>query len=639
MSDPLSLPWLPAPPADFRDRVKRLRLAGAVDVAATVALAGHGLDLSGLGQLGKLVELRRADLAASGRLRAVKLAIVASHTADLAIGALAATGLRHGVLVEAVTSSYGQIAQALLDPASSIALAKPDFVLLSLDAQNLGLARPIFDEAAATAAVDAAVDYIASLRDGAHAHVGAGAILHTLAPPAEALFGSFDARQPGSVRWMVARFNQRLAQDVVGQGDMLLDLAALAETVGLARWHDPLRWHDAKVPFALDAIPLFADHLCRLLAAARGLSRKCLVLDLDNTVWGGVIGDDGVEGIKLGQGSARGEAHLAVQNMALDLRQRGIVLAVCSKNEEAAALLPFRDHPEMVLKEDHISVFVANWTDKATNLKAIAQTLNIGTDALVFLDDNPAERERVRQELPEVAVPEVGDEPSDYVRLLAMGGYFEAIAFADEDRQRAEMYQANAQRVSAMQKVGNLDDYLRSLDMVCTIQPFDEVGRARIAQLANKSNQFNLTTRRYTEADVAAFQADPRKFTMQVRLVDRFGDNGMISVVMFDRGVDEWLCESWLMSCRVLGRRVEEAVLAHVAQAAKAAGAARLIGEYLPTAKNVIVERHFEKLGFAPAGDLPGGGTRWMLDLATYQPSDLPMVLDFADSTLAHETA
>ena len=628
MSDVLNLPWLLPAPADFRDRLKRLRSAQTVASSDLVALATLGLDLSQLGALGKLLDARREALEAEGRLRPVRLGIAATHTVDLLAAALPATGLRHGLLIDTVQADYGQIAQEVLDPASSLARAKPDFVMLALDAAALGLARPEFEADAAEAAVQSALDHVASLRDGVRANIGAGVMLSTIAPPAETLFGSFDARVPGSVRWLVARFNARLAAEIVGPADLLLDGAALAETVGLARWHDPQRWHEAKLPCALDAIPLYADHLCRLLAAARGLTRKCLVLDLDNTLWGGIIGDDGVDGIKLGQGSARGEAHLAIQSYALDLRRRGIILAVCSKNEEAAALIPFREHDEMVLKEDHISVFVANWTDKATNLKAIAQALNIGTDALVFLDDNPAERERVRQELPEVAVPEVGDEPADYVRLLALAGYFEAVAFNDEDRKRADMYQANAKRASALQKVGNLDEYLASLAMECTIAPFDDLGRARIAQLINKSNQFNLTTRRYTEADVAAIQADPGKFTMQVRLVDRFGDNGMISVVIFDRGADAWHCDTWLMSCRVLGRRVEEAVLAHVVAAARAAGATRITGEYIPTPKNVLVERHFEKLGFSCTGERADGGTLWQLDLADYAAPDLPMDIE-----------
>jgi FkbH-like protein len=356
------------------------------------------------------------------------------------------------------------------------------------------------------------------------------------------------------------------------------------------------------------------------------------VLDLDNTVWGGIIGDDGLEGILIGQGNTAGEAHLAIQSLAMDLRQRGVILAVCSKNDDANARLPFREHKDMLLREEHIAAFVANWTDKATNLREIARVLNIGTDALVFLDDNPAERAIIRAELPEVAVPEVGDDASLYPGLLARAGYFEAVSFGDEDRQRADYYRANAERQSVAAVVTNLSDYLASLEMVMTALPFDAQGRARIAQLTNKSNQFNLTTRRYSEEQVGRFAADRGKFTLQVRLADKFGDNGMISVIVFDKGGDAWECDTWLMSCRVLGRRVEEAVLAIVAQAAQAEGARYLIGHYLPTPKNSLVEHHFEKLGFTKVATAADGATRWELDLGEYHAPELPIELNFEEA-------
>ena len=242
-------------------------------------------------------------------------------------------------------------------------------------------------------------------------------------------------------------------------------------------------------------MPLYADHIGRLLGAARGKARKCLVMDLDNTLWGGVIGDDGLEGLVLGQNSVVGEAHVALQRFILDLRRRGVVLAVCSKNEDATARLPFREHTEMVLEENQIAVFMANWSDKASNLREIAATLNIGIDSLVLLDDNAREREQVRQVLPEVAVPELTEDPADYITLLADAGYFEAVGLSEEDMARADFYQANSERIS-LQKVGNLEEYLRSLQMVATISSFDAIGRVRIVQLINKSNQFNLTTRR-----------------------------------------------------------------------------------------------------------------------------------------------
>ncbi|WP_095012034.1 HAD-IIIC family phosphatase [Tsuneonella mangrovi] len=623
--DPLSLPWLPPPPADFRQQLKAMRAAGGLEERQAIALARHTLNLSQLGQLSKLIGTSVEALGASGGLRPIKLTIAASHTVEFVAEAIPATGLRHGLMVTVESAAFGLAAQRLLDPQSALAITQPDYVLLSFDHHALGLARPVLSDVVAEEAVEAALGQAATLRDAAQANLGAGAILQTLPMPQEGLFGSFDVRMAGSIRTMTQRFNARLASELVGPGNLLLDTAAIAETIGLSRWHDPMRWHDAKLPFALDAVPLYAEHLCRLLAAARGLSRKCLVLDLDETLWGGVIGDDGVEGIVLGQGSARGEAHLAIQSYALDLRSRGVLLAVCSKNVSDVALRAIREHDEMVLKEEHFAAFVANWSDKASNMRAIAEALDIGTDALVLLDDNPAERERVRQELPEVAVPEVGEEPADYVQLLSMAGYFEAVSFGEEDRDRAQMYRANALRTASKAQAGDLDGYLRSLEMTCTIRPFDDQGRARIAQLVNKSNQFNLTTRRYSEAEVAAIASDPAKYAIQVRLADRFGDNGMISVVIFDRGADEWCCDTWLMSCRVLGRRVEEAILAHIAEAAREAGVEKLLGTYLPTARNGLVADHFANLGFDAAGEGEGGTTFWSLDLASYGAPDLPM--------------
>ena len=320
------------------------------------------------------------------------------------------------------------------------------------------------------------------------------------------------------MRSLIDAVNRELAAYVLGSGDVLLDVAGLAETVGLANWHNQQLWNLGKFSFSDEWIPLYGDHVARCVAAIRGKSKKVLVLDLDNTVWGGVIGDDGLEGIKIAQGDARGEAHLAVQRLALDLRQRGIVLAVSSKNTDAVAREPFEKHPEMLLKLEHIAVFQANWNDKATNIQAIAEELSLGLDAMVFLDDNPVERGLVRRLLPQVAVPELPEDPSGYARTLAAAGYFEAVAFADEDLKRAGYYQDNARRAKLQTKVGGVDAYLASLDMTITFQPFDAIGRARIVQLINKSNQYNLTTRRYTDPEILDAENDPEVFTLQVRL-------------------------------------------------------------------------------------------------------------------------
>jgi FkbH-like protein len=624
MSNAFGMPWLLPSPVDFRARAKALANATAPEEAEARRLAAFALDLNELDTLGKVVRKQKQFFVTKAGFTLVKLGIVASHTMDYLAAALPGTGLRHSLVVDVALAGYDQAAQQLLDPGSDFAAQRLDCVLLAFDYRALGLGSVRLKADDADEAVSAAINHVTSMAAGVRGNIGATCILQTLVAPSDPVFGGLDSRIHGSPRAMIERFNARLLQEVAKENDLVVDVAFLASKVGLDCWNDARGWHKAKLPASLDAIPLYADYVCRLLGAARGKARKCLVLDLDNTLWGGVIGDDGLDGISLGQNSAVGEAHVALQHFLLDLRRRGVVLAVCSKNEDAVARTPFREHPEMVLKEDHIAVFIANWSDKANNLREIAATLNIGTDSLVFLDDNPVERGQVRAVLPEVAVPELTEDPADYIGLLANAGYFEAIGLSDEDLARADFYQANAERVS-LQKIGNLQEYLLSLQMVATISPFNAVGRVRIAQLINKSNQFNLTTRRYSESEVEAFENDPAKYCLQIRLADRFGDNGMICVIIFDKAADEWSCDTWLMSCRVLGRRVEELALATVAAAACNAGALRLKGTYIPTKKNALVVEHFAKLGFTRTGALPDGGTTWALDLTQYVAPQLPM--------------
>jgi FkbH-like protein len=315
-----------------------------------------------------------------------------------------------------------------------------------------------------------------------------------------------------------------------------------------------------------------------------------------------------------------------VQQLALDLRQRGIVLAVSSKNTDEIARGPFEKHSEMLLRLEHIAVFQANWNDKATNIQAIAEELSLGLDAMVFLDDNPVERGLVRKLLPQVAVPELPQEPAYYARTLAAAGYFEAVALAAEDLKRAGFYQDNARRAQLQKQVGGVDAYLKSLDMTIIFQPFDATGRARIVQLINKSNQYNLTTRRYTDPEAAAAQDDPDVFTLQVRLTDTFSDNGMISVVICRPGAPGvWDIDTWLMSCRVLGRMVEHMVLREILEHARAAGIRTLAGVYKPTDRNKLVIDHYSKLGFTKVAEEESGLTRWELAVDPADPARAPM--------------
>ncbi len=608
------LGWLPATPKNFT-RLCDALLEREGDLGRRIAtLAGFALDDNALARLAKVIEQARARGLALAPLQPLRLGLLSNATTALLVPALVATAARHGFALECIEAPFGQVLQSALDPDSAFNRARPDVVLLALDYRALPLLPTPGDAAQARATLEAALTELEAIRTAVRRNSGAFCLVQTLARPPEAPGGSLESSLPGSLDHLVREFNRELTLRLATSSDRLLDTAALAETVGLAEWHDPAFWQMAKLPFAAAYLPLYADHVMRRLAAARGKSRRALVLDLDNTLWGGVIGDDGLEGIHLGQGDARGEAHLEVQQTALELRGRGVVLAVSSKNSDTVARLPFREHPDMLLKEEHIAVFQANWEDKASNISAIAKALSLGLDALVFLDDNPVERALVRQLLPQVAVPELPENPALYRRTLLAAGYFEADTFSEEDRRRADYYQANAERVALQGQVDDLDAYLASLQMTLTVQPFDATARARITQLINKSNQFNLTTRRYTEEQVSALEQDPEVFTLQARLRDRFGDNGVIAVLICRRQGSAWAIDTWLMSCRVLGRGVEQALLGELLVQARAQGIDALHGCYRPTERNGIVAEHYAKLGFTPLDAGSDGASYWVLE-------------------------
>jgi FkbH-like protein len=620
------LQWLPPPPADLPARLKDLDAAGDGFGAAAQALASCALDVNQLAKLARRIGNEQARGTTLAPLTPFRLAILSNATVDFLAPAIVASAARHGIALEVVQPPFDQVAQQAVNPNSETHRARPDAVLFAIDYRALPLKLDLGDADAAQATIEKTIEYLQTLRDGVREHSHAVCIFQTFAPPPETLFGSLDRVLAGTLRSLLDAVNRELAAMLTGSGDVLFDVAGLAETVGLAAWHDPQLWNLAKLAFCAELIPLYADHVARTIAALRGKSRKALVLDLDNILWGGVIGDDGLEGIKLAQGDAQGEAYLAVQRFALQLRDRGIVLAVSSKNTDEVARQPFLKHPEMLLKLEHITVFQANWNDKATNIRAIAEELSLGLDSMVFLDDNPAERGLVRKLLPQVAVPELPEEPALYARTLAAAGYFEATAFASEDKQRAEFYAGNARRAELKTQASGVDAYLESLDMTITFQPFDATSRARIAQLINKSNQYNLTACRYTEPEVADAEEQPNVFTLQVRLADIFGDNGMISVVICrTAGPRIWEFDTWLMSCRVLGRRVENMVLREVMRHARLAGVTTLQGVYRPNEKNKIVADHYAKLGFQKFEEEESGVTWWRLPVDGPEPEAAPM--------------
>jgi FkbH-like protein len=471
--------------------------------------------------------------------------------------------------------------------------------------------------------IDRTRDELRNLWMRAREAFGATVIQQTVLDVTDPLFGGYDRIVPAAPRRVLARLNERLAEVAASEGVLLLDIAGAAARDGLDLWHDRGRWFQGKLEISPQAAPLYGEHVVRLIAAQRGLSKKCLVLDLDNTVWGGVIGDDGIEGIVLGEGNAVGEAHLALQRYAKQLSERGIILAVCSKNDLATAEAAFKDHPDMVLKRADIAAFVANWEDKAKNLRTIAEQLNIGVDSFVFVDDNPAERARIRESLPAVAVPELPGDVTGYVRRIAEAGYFEAVDFTAEDRQRVQQYAANAERDALRGSAQSIEEFLQGLGMSLDYGPVTPVNIDRVTQLINKTNQFNTTTRRYAAEEVSARSTGTDSVALQFRLLDKFGDNGIVSAMILrpdDNEPDVLEIESWVMSCRVFGRELEHEAMNIAVEAARDRGVRALIADYIPTKKNTVIRELYPSLGFSPVDkDTPSNGpSRWILDLDTY---------------------
>ena len=587
--------------------------------ARAVHLANARLDFVKTIRLDQILRKRFRQPPADLPTHPVRLALLGSGTLNHLLPGLRVGALRRGIWLDAYVAAYEQYFQELLDPVSPLHRIQPNTVLFSFDAVHL-FGHDLPSDFADSGPVETATAKIAGLWQLARQHFDCPIIQQTVMPLAVPLMGSNEHRMPGSPRRLALLLNERLrtmagehSVDILGIDDRLLN-------DGLHAWHDAALWHRAKQEISPSASHFYGDLATRLIGARQGRSVKCLVLDLDNTLWGGIIGDDGLEGIRLGQGSALGEAFVAFQRYAQALSRRGIILAVCSKNDEPIARAPFERHPEMILKLPDIAAFVANWQDKATNLREIAHRLSLSLEHLVFVDDNPAERDLIRRQLPAVAVPELPEDPALYPQCLADAGYFEALYLTADDSQRTRQYQQNRERDSLKTSAASMEDYLRSLEMELQWYPFDEIGLQRIVQLINKTNQFNLTTRRYTESEVRGFMDQPAAITLQLRLADRFGDNGMISAIITPPdGAGGAFIDTWLMSCRVLGRGVEEAALNLLAEQARSRGLEYLTGEYLPTDKNGMVAELYPRLGFHTVAH-SGSGSRWQLDLANFTP-------------------
>ena len=611
------LPWLPEE-VDWLSTLKVARTLPPLQAFASFqALANTRMDFTRAANLARAMGRSREEHGAPDWPR-LRLAVLGSSTLHHLLPGIHLGALRRGLLLDIVSGEYGMYRQELADAASPVHRFAPDVVLLCLDAEHLAGADSADDELA--------FETMRQCWRDAQTKLNCTVIQQTVMPVFPAWMGNSESRLRHAPAAIVERLNHRLQASAEQEGIYLLTVDRWAAWEGLAHWYDPALWFRAKQEIHPRASNLFGDQVGRLLGALNGKSAKCLVLDLDNTLWGGVIGDEGLGGIVLGQGSTVGEAHLALQRYARQLLKRGVILAVCSKNDLPIALTPFEQHADMILRRDDIACFVANWQDKATNLRYIAKFLNIGLDALVFVDDNPAERALIRRELPMVKVPELPEDPAGFVPILASAGYFEAVHITQDDEARGKQYRDNAEREQLRQSTTDMAGFLTALQMKLTWSAFDEVGLKRIVQLANKTNQFNLTTRRYTEAEIEKRMHGEEYVTLQLRLEDVYGDNGIIALIVALSTPGHVLeLETWLMSCRVLGRSVEQATLAILVKKARELECLSIIGVYRPSGKNGMVEDLYERLGFHFLSRDDEGSTRWKLDVKTFAAQTLPI--------------
>jgi FkbH-like protein len=533
----------------------------------------------------------------------LKVALLGDTATQFLATAVKGMGIDRGYNINLFEAEYNQVEQQILDSTSDLYRFNPDYLIVFQSAHKLlekhSLLCPEMQEQLANERLSFVSQICQSL---------SAKIIYFNYPEIEdTVYGSYSNKVSSSFTYQVRKLNVGL-MDLTRQYNNLFicDLSGLQNKFGRNYMFASNIYVSTEMVLSIDAIPYVASRVIDIIAAAQGKFKKCLILDLDNTLWGGVIGDDGLEGIQLGHGLGIGKVFTEFQMWIRKLKQRGIIICICSKNNEEIAKEPFQKHPDMVLHLDDIAVFMANWETKVDNIRNIQQILNIGFDSMVFIDDNPFERNIVRENIKDITVPELPEDPADYLEYLYSQNLFETAVYSENDKDRTKQYQIEAQRVSLKKSFSNESEFLQSLGMVSTVSGFTKFNIPRIAQLSQRSNQFNLRTVRYTEADIQNFANDNKIIGLSFTLEDKFGDNGLIAVViMKPLDQDSLFVDTWFMSCRVLKRGMEIFTLNTMVERAKAAGYKRIVGEYLPTAKNVMVAEHYTTLGFSALHNNP----------------------------------
>ncbi len=525
-----------------------------------------------------------------------------------------------GIEPQVQLGNFDTVIQDVLDPNSTLYAFKPDVIIICLKLEALSETltanfASLADEQVQTE-VDRILTHFATILDTLRQRTATTILVHNFETVAYPALGIVDYQRLNAQLGTIRNLNVELARLIANHpGTYIVDVDLLQTRVGHTHYFDQRYWHIGRAPYTPAACRAITTEYGHFLRALAGKTRKCLVLDCDNTLWGGIVGEDGPAGIRISN-TFPGSAYRAFQQAILDLHQRGVMIALCSKNNDRDVFDVLDNHPDMLLRREHLVAWRINWNDKATNLREIADELNVGLDSLVFVDDNPAEIDWVRRALTMVTCVQLPDDPTRYADLLRAGGWFDTLTLSDEDRQRSRMYQAERQRQAARAGFAgaSVADYLRYLDMRVTIALADEDTIPRISQLTQKTNQFNLTTRRYSESEIRSLAADPNSAVAGLRLSDRFGDNGLVGVLILrftDNSAD---IDTLLLSCRVIGRGAEDVLLATAAQLASHHGCSKLTAEYRPTAKNNQVANFYPTHGLTQIGPADDA-TRYELSL------------------------
>jgi FkbH-like protein len=567
---------------------------------------------------GRLVR-KSKTLSSNGANQEVRLAILSDAASQQFVPVLKTLFHENGVHAEFYEGAFDALELEALNPTSGLYRFRPGVIVLANCTQ--ALRSRYYDYQADF--LELATQRMLQIWDALQCHSSALVIQCNYPLPYERQFGNYDLKVPHSLYSVTAELNSRIARYARQRSNVLIcDVESIASYLGRKQWFDERLWALCRTFCQLDCLPYVAQTLVEMVLSTLGQIVKCVILDLDNTLWGGVVGDDGPLGIAIGP-HGDGAPFYHFQQFLLTLKKRGILLAVCSKNDRDTAIQPFLENTDMVLKYDDIAVFMANYENKADNIHMIRETLKLGFDSIVFLDDNPFERNLVRKFLPDVIVPELPEDPADYVRTLCELNLFETNSFSMEDVGRSELYKQEADRNALKAKFSSIDEFLHSLDMRIEVARFEPAKIPRIAQLIQRSNQFNLTTHRYSEKECEMMMRDEANFLpLCARLTDLFGDHGLISVVILKMKAAELEILDWLMSCRVLSRGVEQFLMNRVVAIAIQKSLTRISATYIPTAKNSMVREFYAQFGFEKVAE-SNGCSHWQLDPAAYRPQSV----------------